>query len=134
RVVWNASQGIWQAASELAPASGGKSGRSKAARRTRAVVVALLPLGVALPVWASGISTSALPTGGTVTSGAASISRSGSTLTVNQTSQNASLGWQSFNVGSQATVNFVQPNAQSVAVSRIGGNNGSVILGHLNAN
>ncbi|WP_233834120.1 MBG domain-containing protein [Paraburkholderia sp. ZP32-5] len=134
RVVWNASQGIWQAVSELARASGGKSGRSKAARRTRAMVVALFPLGVALPAWAAGIGATALPTGGTVTSGAAGISRSGSSLTVNQTSQNASLGWQSFNIGSQATVNFVQPNAQAVAVNRIGGSNGSVILGHLNAN
>lgn len=57
RVVWNASQGIWQAVSELARASGGKSGRSgKAARRARAVLRALLPLGIALPAWGQSVT------------------------------------------------------------------------------
>ena len=74
------------------------------------------------------------PSGGQVTTGAGSISQSGSTTTINQSSQNLSINWQSFNVASQETVNFVQPSASAVAVNRIAGNNGSVILGHINAN
>jgi filamentous hemagglutinin family protein len=37
-------------------------------------------------------------------------------------------------VGSQETVNFLQPSATAIAVNRISGSNGSEILGHINAN
>ena len=76
----------------------------------------------------------ASPTGGQVTTGAGQISQSGSTTTVQQSSQTLSLNWQSFNVGTQETVNFVQPNSSSLAVNRINSATGSEILGHLNAN
>ncbi|HUH55832.1 MAG TPA: YDG domain-containing protein, partial [Rhodanobacter sp.] len=56
------------------------------------------------------------------------------TTTIDQHSQNLSLNWQSFNIGASSTVNFVQPNAKSIAVNRIADPNGSVILGRLNAN
>jgi filamentous hemagglutinin family protein len=69
-----------------------------------------------------------------VISGAASITQSGLTTTIKQTSQNLSLNWQSFNVGAQETVNFVQPSASAIAVNRIYDTNGSQIMGRLNAN
>ncbi|MGH8208035.1 MAG: hypothetical protein ACREU6_00295, partial [Steroidobacteraceae bacterium] len=46
---------------------------------------------------------------GFVTSGAASAVQSGSKLTVNQTTNNAILNWQSFNISADGTVTFVQP-------------------------
>ena len=62
----------------------------------------------------------AAPAGGQVVSGSASITQSGSTgqstTTINQTSQLAKLHWQSFNVGSGETVNFVQPSSTALAV------------------
>ena len=76
----------------------------------------------------------ALPTGGTVTAGTGSITQGGSTLTVTQQSQDLSLNWQTFNIGRQSTVDFVQPDAGAIAVNRIADTNGSQILGHLNAN
>ena len=76
----------------------------------------------------------AAPLGGQVTAGSAQISQSGATTTITQQSANASLSWQGFNVSSNETVNFVQPNASSIAVNRILGNSGSLIFGHLNAN
>ena len=76
----------------------------------------------------------ASPTGGQITTGAGQISQSGSTTTVQQSSQTLSLNWLSFNVGTQETVNFVQPNSSSLAVNRINSATGSEILGHLNAN
>jgi len=74
------------------------------------------------------------PVGGQVTSGSGSISQSGNTTTIAQHSRNLSLNWQGFNVAPQETVNFVQPNSQAIAVNRILSNQGSQILGHLNAN
>lgn len=75
-----------------------------------------------------------LPTGGLVTTGAATIQQNGNALTIHQSSQQANLTWQSFNIGSDASVTFVQPSAAALAVNRIYDVNGSEILGRLNAN
>jgi filamentous hemagglutinin family protein len=74
------------------------------------------------------------PTGGQITSGAGQITQSSSATTIQQSSQTLSLNWQSFDVGSQETVNFLQPNANSVAINHILGPTASQIFGHLNAN
>ena len=74
------------------------------------------------------------PTGGTVTSGSAAITGSGSIMTVNQTTNKAVINWQSFSIGKGETVNFVQPGAGSVALNRVIGSDASAIYGSLNAN
>ena len=74
------------------------------------------------------------PTGGHIVSGTGHITQSGDTTDIVQTSSDLFLSWLSFNVGSEDTVNFVQPSASAIAVNRILGSNGSEILGHLNAN
>jgi filamentous hemagglutinin family protein len=54
---------------------------------------------------------------------------------VNQSSQNAIINWQSFNISTQEKTQFVQPNASSVALNRISPNQGaSQIYGQLTAN
>ena len=118
RVIWSHALRTWVVVAENVKGKGKSSSRKLVA--------------AALAVTASVAH--AAPTGGQVTSGAGSITQSGNTTTINQSSQNLSLNWQSFNVGSQETVDFVQPSASAIAVNRILGNNGSVILGHLNAN
>jgi filamentous hemagglutinin family protein len=74
-----------------------------------------------------------LPQGGKVVGGSAAISSSGSTLTVQQSSQRAAIDWNTFNVGSGAQVNFNQPNAASVTLNRVLDNNPSQIMGRINA-
>jgi filamentous hemagglutinin family protein len=76
----------------------------------------------------------AAPTGGAVVKGSANISQNGSVTNVNQNSQNVSINWQGFSIGANETVNFVQPNSQSIALNRVIGNEHSVISGALNAN
>ncbi|HUH56451.1 MAG TPA: filamentous hemagglutinin N-terminal domain-containing protein, partial [Rhodanobacter sp.] len=153
RLVWNRARGCLVVASEIARTRGRQSG-SATTRPTRWLLA--LPLGLAplfawalppstmspitrLPVTttatpAAAIGRSPNPGGGRITAGNGTISQSGLTTTIDQHSQNLSLNWQSFNIGADSTVNFVQPNAQSIAVNRIADANGSVILGHLNAN
>jgi filamentous hemagglutinin family protein len=75
----------------------------------------------------------AAPTGSQITSGSGSVSQSGNTTTVLQSSNDLFLNWQSFNVTASEVVNFVQPNSSAIAVNRILGNSGSQIFGHLNA-
>ena len=77
---------------------------------------------------------SASPTGGQVTSGSASIAQHGTTTNITQSSQKASINWQSFSVASNETVNFNQPNASSITLNRVVGNERSVINGAMNAN
>ncbi len=77
---------------------------------------------------------SAAPVGGVVTSGNATINQSGNTTNINQTTSKASINWQNFNVNSNETVNFNQPNTNSITLNRVVGNEKSVIDGTLNAN
>jgi filamentous hemagglutinin family protein len=76
----------------------------------------------------------AAPQGGQVSGGSGTISVSGNTTTISQSSDRLNLNWQRFNVGTNETVNFVQPSASALAVNRILDTNGSQMLGRLNAN
>ena len=76
----------------------------------------------------------AAPKNGTVVGGSATISSTSNTTTIEQTSQNATLDWQSFNIGTGESVIFVQPNSSSVALNRVLGPDPSSILGKLSAN
>ncbi len=78
-----------------------------------------------------GFSTS--PTG-FVTSGQASASQSGNTLTVSQSTNQAILNWSSFDIGAGGQVIFQQPSATSVALNKIYEANPSSIFGVLSAN
>ncbi|MEW6550784.1 MAG: MBG domain-containing protein [Campylobacterota bacterium] len=76
----------------------------------------------------------AAPSGGTVTSGTATINQSGNVININQSSQKASINWQNFSIARNETVNFNQPNVNSITLNRVIGNEKSVIDGALNAN
>jgi len=75
-----------------------------------------------------------LPSGASVQSGQASVSKDGDTLTVNQVSERAIMEYLTFNIGQDATVRFIQPGASSAILNRILGGDGSRIAGMLIAN
>jgi filamentous hemagglutinin family protein len=83
---------------------------------------------------AFALDASALPTGGDVRHGAATVGSEGATMTINQTSSRATINWQSFNVGSGAKVNIVQPSSSAALLNRVVGNEMSQIHGQINAN
>jgi filamentous hemagglutinin family protein len=78
----------------------------------------------------------AAPMGGTVVGGSATIQTTGTgNLIINQTSQNAIINWNTFNIGTGETVQFIQPNSSSVVLDRVtGGLGASTISGTLTAN
>jgi len=84
------------------------------------------------PVLAMDANT--LPTGGNIVSGAGNIPTNpvGNVLDVTTTTQNAIIRWDSFNIGSKATVNFYMPNASSSVLNRVMGDGASYINGALN--
>ncbi|WP_436522547.1 MBG domain-containing protein [Janthinobacterium sp. GB4P2] len=122
RLVWSHVLNAWVAVAETSRGRG-KGGRRKLA--AAAAAMAALTLGG--PACAG-------PTGGQVVAGTATITQSGTTTTIRQASQQASLNWNTFNVGGKETVNFVQPSSSALTVNRILDSNGSQILGRLNAN
>ena len=76
----------------------------------------------------------ALPTGASVAAGKATVLQAGNTLTVNQTTSQAIVNWNSFSIGSKAKVIINQPSASSVELDRVTGNNASQIFGQLSSN
>lgn len=101
------------------------------------------PLALALATCLCGLSFAAqaqvaanqLPTGGSIAGGTGVINAaSGSTLTIDQTSQRMALNWSSFDIGSASTVNFNQPSSSAVVLNQIQGGNPTQIFGNLNAN
>ncbi|HWK96870.1 MAG TPA: MBG domain-containing protein [Pseudolabrys sp.] len=93
-----------------------------------ATCVLLLIHGVSAPAFAQQ-----LPTGGTVAAGNAGISQNGSTLNINQSTNQAIINWQSFSVGQGGTVNFNQPSAAASTLNRVLGTTPSSIAGTINA-
>jgi filamentous hemagglutinin family protein len=102
----------------------------KAAKLLAALAVA----GLAQQAVAAAPAPNTLPTGGQVVAGTATIATAGNTMNVNQTSQRAVVNWSSFDVGSKATVNFNQPNAQAATLNYVNSASKSMINGAVNAN
>ena len=67
-------------------------------------------------------------------SGKATFVQSANTLTVKQSSANATLNWASFNVGADGKVVYQQPGATSIALNRIFSASPSNIFGQVTAN
>jgi filamentous hemagglutinin family protein len=76
----------------------------------------------------------ALPTGGAVSAGDASIAAGANKTTITQSTPAVAINWQSFNIGQGEAVRFVQPTSSSVALNRVLGSDASSILGSLSAN
>ncbi|MET3132027.1 filamentous hemagglutinin family protein [Oxalobacteraceae bacterium GrIS 1.11] len=127
RLVWSGRHGQLVAVSEAARA-GGKAGP------TSAGVVGALLAGALLAAGAQAGVVATLPGGGQVSAGLAHISQDANTLTVRQETARAAINWQTFSIGANATVNFLQPDAAAVILNRVVGNEQSLISGALNAN
>src|SRR5262245_38595742 len=102
--------------------------RGRAVRKLLLATSALVPLGLG--------SALANPLGGQVVGGSAAIAGTGtSTVTVTQSSQNAVINWQSFNIGAGETTRFIQPNSSATMLNRVTGDtNPSQIYGTLQGN
>ena len=146
RLLWSGTTQQWKPVPETARTAK-KGGRGKAANTL--TLAGVFP-GVAMslfvmsnlaaqpPPQPPAPAATQLPTGGAVVGGQATISQSAiataANMVVNQSSQRAIIDWSSFNLGSAATVQFVQPNAQSVILNRVLDPNPSQIFGRISAN
>ncbi len=75
------------------------------------------------------------PTDGVVVSGDATITQTATTTEINQTSNQAIINWNSFNIGANEATHFQQPDSNSIALNRINPCQGaSQIFGQLTSN
>jgi filamentous hemagglutinin family protein len=123
RLIWNEITRSWVAVAEIAKARGKHAAGS----------VLMAAAGVALAAPPNPPAPTQLPAGGKVVAGNAVIAQSGAALNINQNSNRAAIDWQSFNLGSQASVNFNQPGAGSVTLNRVLDSNPSQIFGRITA-
>lgn len=128
RQVWSAVQQGWVVCGELA------KGYTKSRNTGGVTLLALVGVLAAGSVYAAP-PVNALPSGESVSSGSASFDRSiVNQLTVNQSTSKLITNWNSFDIGSAATVNFVQPDTASIALNRVISASPTEIFGQLNAN
>lgn len=76
----------------------------------------------------------AAPQGGVVTGGDGAITQAGAQTRIDQATQRLSIDWDSFNVGADERVRFVQPSTDATALNRILDHNPSNIMGRIDAN
>ncbi|UYK77771.1 filamentous hemagglutinin N-terminal domain-containing protein [Xanthomonas sacchari] len=127
RLVFNRHLGVLQVASEVATGHASATGTG-AARLAAPLLPFALACALAAPAHASGVPSLSSATGATV-------SQNGGTLQIDQNAAKAVLNWNSFNVGKDASVVFVQPSSSAVALNLIDASRGaSVIDGSLRAN
>ena len=127
RLIWSAVKDCWIVAAETVRSRGSFSSLIVGSAALMAAVMA-----GAVPAWT--LDPGALPTGGQIVAGSGSIAQSGNSLTVNQNSGRMVANWGTFNIGQNASVQFQQPDASSVALNRIQDQNPSQIMGNLTAN
>lgn len=125
-LVWNERTQSWVPVSEIV--------MSRGKRVSGALLLSICGLLAAPDAYALEPPPNALPTGGQIVSGVASISQVGANMKVQQGSDKLIANWQSFNIGKDASVTFNQPSASSAALNRVTSQDPSQIMGKLSAN
>ncbi len=74
------------------------------------------------------------PVGGQVVQGSATFTSPSSNILNVTNSNNTVINWQSFNIGTGQTTNFIQPSSASSVLNRVVTNSPSQLLGNLNSN
>ncbi len=88
RLIWNESLDTWVVAPEIASARGKRS----SVKRSAATLLLIMAVGSHATL-AADLAATALPGGGQVTSGQATISSSGANMAISQSSQRAIIHW-----------------------------------------
>lgn len=140
RLVFNNERNTWVAVAETVRGRGKKSSRRKLAAVALGLAMAgagsalagpTIPPANAVPV-PSTAAGKPFVFAGTVAGGQPTTV--GNAMTVTTPSRMLGLNWDSFNIGSNASLTFIQPDATSRVLNRIWSADPSVIMGRLNAN
>lgn len=145
RIVWStASQMLVVAPEHAKSTSGGGSAQHRSrgnngqtglwARPTLRKLAGALSLFGIGAAFAGDACAMGLPTGGSITSGLASLQQTDNALTIRQDSSNLAISSQSFSIAEGNSVTFIQPSSSATAFNTVHGSDVSRIQGALNAN
>jgi filamentous hemagglutinin family protein len=110
------------------------AGKLRRLQRRRAAMRMGWPLALAVGFSVPGFAQT-LPQGGNVVGGSGTITQTApNQLTINQATQNLAIDWQSFSIGPNNIVRFVQPSTSAVALNRVLNGDPSQIYGQIQAN
>ena len=84
--------------------------------------------------WMAAGHLHAAPEGGEVVAGEGTITQTGVDTLIQQASDRMAIDWRSFDLAANERVEFIQPSSSSIALNRVLSNNGSKILGRIDAN
>ena len=116
RLIWNDFTHTWVAVSEIARARGKRASGAVLLAAAGFIAVPPAPTFAAPP---NPPVATQLPTGGQLVAGQATIApRVNNTLTITQSSNRAAIDWQTFNIGSAARVNFIQPSSSAAILNQ----------------
>jgi filamentous hemagglutinin family protein len=125
RLVWSQVNRAWVAVAENAKGHGKSISANKLVAAAAALIGGSL---LASSVYAADAGNA------TVVGGAGSVSQSGATTTINQSSQRLAIDWTNLSTAANEALVFKQPNASAIALNRITGSSPSTLLGSLTAN
>ncbi len=125
RLVWSQVNQAWVAVAENAKGYG----KSIAARKLVAAAAALMGGSLLASSAYAADAANAKVVGGT-----GSVSQSGATTTINQSTQRLAIDWTGLSTAANEALVFKQPNAAAIALNRITGSSPSTLLGSLTAN
>lgn len=100
-------------------------------KRLSALLMALLSAWIPQTQAVDG---NALPTQGNIKVGSGQINQTGANMVINQNSPRLGVDWQTYNIGTNSSVTYVQPGREAVALNRVVGNEASQIYGRLTSN
>ena len=130
QLIWNAVQQAWVVTSEL--------GKARKKAKTTKIATAIITLLGAVSLNSTLVHADpaprALPSLNNIAAGTATLATATGSLTVNQTSDKLIANWNSFDVGVNSKVTFIQPNTSSIALNRVSGAAPSEIFGRVLAN
>ena len=133
RIVFNRALGLVQVASELAAgrASGGRGAACPRRPPLRTALALALASGMTCGGALAQVAVDQLPTGHTVIAGA-TVDQLAEVMQITQTEDRALIQWETFDIGAEALVEFIQ-GADQIALNRILDANPSQIMGDLTA-
>jgi filamentous hemagglutinin family protein len=137
KVIWSKVHRQFIAVGEIArSAKKQNNSRDRVKLAAKTAAATLFTSGVLLShsLMADPISANALPTNPEVISGAADFQAIENQLTIQQNTNQLITNWDTFNIGSDASVNFIQPDSSSSALNFVQSMDPSYIFGSLTAN
>ncbi len=129
KLIWNSETSTWVPVSEVAGTGGRRASAARMLRRAARFGMALTLGMAALPGYSGS------PQGAQVISGGVQINQSLPNQTqITQSTSKAIVNWNQFSVGADHTVTFSMPDASSISLNRVVGEQASRIDGQLLSN